>query len=147
MEASSIAQQDRDDSLGMATWKALVYQSLPLALLIGVNAADNDLSVVLVVSLFMSVLPESFSSAFLMRDANVPAARIMTLWVALSVLTSLLAATVAWAMPGAQDSGLRADLFSSAVEGGASGAWLVYITGVMLPKAYETRTQWTGLLT
>lgn len=145
-EVQTQSDAHMDEALGMATWRVMFYQAVPEALLIGVQAAKQDLSVVLIISLFLATVPESFSSACLLRESNVPPWKILLLWTALGILIAVAAAIIAGVLPSGDAQPLGIQIFSSVLEGVASGAWLACITGVMLPKAYEARGSQIGLL-
>merc|ERR1719409_2501736 len=78
--------------LAYAMFLGLLVDGVPRSILLGFLAAERSLSLVLVLSLFVANFPEAFSSASLMKEADVPKIKIIGMWSALCVLTGVLAA-------------------------------------------------------
>merc|ERR1719172_265041 len=77
--------------LAYAMFLGLLVDGIPESILLGFLAAENSLSLVLVLSLFVANFPEAFSSASLMKEAGVSVFKIVGMWTALCALTGILA--------------------------------------------------------
>merc|ERR1719409_47329 len=78
--------------LAYAMFLGLLVDGIPESILLGFLAAENSLSLVLVLSLFVANFPEAFSSASLMKEAGVSVFKIIGMWSALCAITGILAA-------------------------------------------------------
>merc|ERR1719343_665962 len=65
---------------------------LPEGIMLGFLAAEQRLSLALVISLFVANFPDAFSAAILLRQARRSVLHIMGQWTAVCVLTATLAA-------------------------------------------------------
>merc|ERR1719310_1069888 len=66
--------------LAMAMWLGVLADGIPESILLGFLAAERKLSLVLVISLLIANFPESFSSASLLKEGNMPSGKIITMW-------------------------------------------------------------------
>lgn len=130
---------------GMATWLGVFIDGLPEGILLGFLAAEGKLSMALVLSLFIANFPEAVSSAAMLREARRPAWAILSMWSFLFVITAVLAAVAAYAVPQGELP-LHWRMFIAVIEGIAGGAMLACITAVMLPEAYHMEGDVTGLI-
>lgn len=138
--------------LAQSMFLGLLVDGVPESILLGFLAAEHKLSLVLVLSLFVANFPEAFSSASLMKEANMPLFKIVGMWSALCVLTGTLAALACAGLlyfVGAEaadgDMPLHVAIIISVVEGIAGGAMIACIAAVMLPEAFG-RKHHTNLL-
>jgi hypothetical protein len=129
--------------LAYAMLLGLVVDGVPESILLGFLAAENSLSLVLVLSLFVANFPEAFSSASLMKEAGVSIGKIVGMWSALCAMTGILAGLACWALlwlvGDAAKSGempFHITMLIAVVEGIAGGAMIACIAAVMLPEAF-----------
>jgi hypothetical protein len=132
--------------LAYAMFLGLVVDGIPESILLGFLAAENNLSLVLVLSLFVANFPEAFSSASLMKEAGVPLFKIVGMWSALCVITGVLAAIACAGLlyfaGSAAKSGempFHITMTIAVVEGIAGGAMIACIAAVMLPEAFARK--------
>jgi len=138
--------------LAYAMFLGLLVDGIPESILLGFLAAENSLSLVLVLSLFVANFPEAFSSASLMKEAGVAVYKIVGMWAFLCALTGILAglacAGLIWLAGDAAATGempFHIAMIVAVVEGIAGGAMIACIAAVMLPEAFG-RKHHTNLL-
>jgi len=109
---------------------------------IGVSLLGGaGVSMVAVIAIFMSNIPEGLSSASGMRNAGHKPAYVMGVWSAIA-LASGLAALAGYTL----FSGVSPEIvaFTQAV---AAGAILAMLADTMIPEAFETAHDFAGLIT
>jgi len=149
------AQKERQAEgmrLAYAMFLGLLVDGIPESILLGFLAAENSLSLVLVLSLFVANFPEAFSSASLMKEAGVSLFKILGMWSALCALTGILAGLACWALlwvagdaAATGDMPFHISMTIAVVEGIAGGAMIACIAAVMLPEAFGRKSH-TNLL-
>jgi len=154
-EEDEEAQKERQAEgmrLAYAMFLGLLVDGIPESILLGFLAAENSLSLVLVLSLFVANFPEAFSSASLMKEAGVSLFKIVGMWSALCLMTGILAglacAALLWVAGDAAASGempFHITMTIAVVEGIAGGAMIACIAAVMLPEAFGRKSA-TNLL-
>lgn len=134
-------------------WLGALLDGIPEAIMLGYLAAEYKLSFALVVALFVSNFPESFSSAVLLVKHGIERWKVISMWGVLCLFTGVVASLTAWLLP---DSMLSAGgrykeeywflkLLGAFVEGMAGGAMLACISNVMLPDAFRRRGDMVGI--
>merc|ERR1719161_684356 len=138
--------------LAYAMFLGLVVDGIPESILLGFLAAENSLSLVLVLSLFVANFPEAFSSASLMKEAGVGIGKIVGMWSVLCLVTGVLAALAcagllyfAGAAAASGEMPFHIAMVIAVVEGIAGGAMIACIAAVMLPEAFGRKHE-TNLL-
>merc|ERR1719393_241061 len=138
--------------LAYAMFLGLLVDGIPESILLGFLAAENSLSLVLVLSLFVANFPEAFSSASLMKENGVPVFSIIGMWAGLCVVTGVLAALacaglvyVAGEAAAAGHMPFHIAMVIAVVERIAGGAMIACIAAVMLPEAFGRKHE-TNLL-
>jgi len=152
--ASSIKQEEsqqklvsqKDWSVGMQTWYGVFITGIPEGLFLGALAAERKMTLVLVASLLVSNFPTAFASSRLLMGAGRPAKEVVGLWTFLCLLTGLLAAVMAYLLPGGPLP-MHFQIINGIIEGFAAGGMLQMIAGVMLPEAYSVQGDVAGVLT
>lgn len=158
-ESSNTETSWYDDlRIALFLWLGVLLDGIPESVLIGYMAAEGRLSVVIVIALMISNLPESLTSAMLLRKVGVASWKILTLWTVLFLGTGALASLTAWLLPDRMlnthtklPTDYRSEywylrLLGSLIEGFAGGAMLACIANVMLPEAYRKRGDVVGLV-
>mmetsp|Transcript_97999 Transcript_97999/g.277483 ORF Transcript_97999/g.277483 Transcript_97999/m.277483 type:complete len:335 (+) Transcript_97999:104-1108(+) len=146
-QSSHEFQRERLQSLvvGMETWFGVFTTGLPEGLFLGTFAAEQRLSVVLVVSLCVANFPAAYSSSVLLRSAGKSSLFTVSLWFLLFVLTGLLAGLMAWVMPKGAKLPLGLEIGNALIEGFAGGGMLACVASVMLPEAHHMQGDISGL--
>jgi len=127
-----------------ALFVGLLIDGVPEGVFLGFEAAKGELTVPLVVSLFIANFPEACSSASLLTRARVGPAGIVGMWLALCMATGCLCGIVCWMVlsldPGyahGQRLPNGAIAAIASVEGFTGGAMMACICKVMIPEAAE----------
>jgi len=131
--------------VAMALFLGLLIDGIPEGILMGFLAAEEHLSPVFVVSIFIANFPEAFSSGSLFTAAETPARVVMGMWSGLCLLTGLLAGfscwLLLWSFPqyGQDKSHLPMPVLLGIafVQGTTGGSMLACISSVMLPDAFQ----------
>ena len=117
-----------------------LLDGIPEQSVLGLGLAEGEgIGVALLVSIFVSNLPEAIGSSSDMRAAGQAPGRIMRLWALVAIACTL--ATVG----GYAIARVTAERFEAAVDGFAAGALLVMLVGSMIPEATEKARDKAGL--
>jgi len=125
----------------LAIWLGIFLDGIPESLVIGASLTYHEVSLALIAGLFLSNYPEALFSSIGMQQQGFSAARIITMWTSLMILTGLGAAMGSLFFVGAGELSL------SLIEGLAAGAMLTMIAQTMLPDAYFKGGSVIGLAT
>ena len=123
-----------DAGAAMAIWLGLTMDGVPEAMVIGILANADSMSMALVVGVFLANFPEAIATASMMNKSGMHWTKNLMLWSALCVMTGAVAMLSAIAFPKQATNWLGFVTTSS--EGMAAGAMLAMIAGTMLPDAY-----------
>ncbi|MBD2715823.1 ZIP family zinc transporter [Microvirga sp. STR05] len=130
------------DDNGLALAIGALLDGIPESIVIGLSMlAGGAVSMVAVVAIFLSNLPEGLSSASGMRKAGRPAHYVLLLWAGIALVSgasSLLGYTV---FSHFSNEVVAATMAVSA------GAVLAMIADTMIPEAFEVAHNFTGLIT
>ncbi|RSK48509.1 ZIP family metal transporter [Hymenobacter rigui] len=133
---------DAGDDNGMALAVGALLDGIPESIVIGLSMlAGGSVSMVAVVAIFLSNLPEGLSSAAGMRKAGRRPAYVLSLWAGIAIISgisSLLGYSVF--------SGFSAEVVA-ATTAVSAGAVLAMIADTMIPEAFEVAHNFTGLIT
>jgi len=135
-------------SVAFALFAGLLIDGVPEGILMGFLAAENHLTPVLIVSLFIANFPEAFSSSSLLIQAQMGRGKIVAMWTGLCLLVGCLGGLSCWLLllcwPEFGAAGFHSNslpfavlLGIAATEGVTGGAMLACISGVMLPEAFQ----------
>lgn len=140
MQQGQKAGDETHNSLALAVGALL--DGIPESIVIGLSMlAGGTVSIVAVVAIFLSNLPEGLSSASGMKRAGRSAHYVLLLWggiVLVSGISSLLGYTL---FGGFSNEVIAATMAVSA------GAVLAMIADTMIPEAFEVAHNFTGLIT
>lgn len=143
-ERASVKQATGNDEAdnGMALAVGALLDGIPESIVIGLSMlAGGGVSMVAVVAIFLSNLPEGLSSAAGMKKSGRSASYVLLLWAgiaAISGVASLLGYTL---FSGFSDEVVAGTMAVSA------GAVLAMIADTMIPEAFEEAHNFTGLIT
>ncbi|MET7965754.1 ZIP family zinc transporter [Micromonospora sp. NPDC005305] len=135
------SEQDHPGS-GAAIAVGAVLDGVPESVVIGASLlAGGPVSLVTVLAVFLSNVPEGMSSAAGMRQAGRTRRYVFLLWTAIAVVSGA-SALAGYALLGGAPPALLAGITAL-----AAGAILAMITDTMVPEAYEDAHLLVGLIT
>ncbi|WP_460612874.1 ZIP family metal transporter [Hymenobacter seoulensis] len=129
-----------DNSMALAVGALL--DGIPESIVIGLSMlAGGSVSMVAVVAIFLSNLPEGLSSASGMRRAGRSARYVLLLWGGIAIISGL-ASLAGYTL----FSGFPPEIVAATMAV-AAGAVLAMIADTMIPEAFEAAHNFTGLIT
>jgi ZIP family zinc transporter len=135
-------QQNASEGAGVAIAVGALLDGIPESVVIGVSLLDGSgVSLVTVVAIFLSNVPEGLASAAGMRRAGRSAAYIFGLWGGITVASACAALIGNIALANASPDTIAA---TTAL---AAGAILAMIADTMIPEAFEETHEYAGLIT
>lgn len=135
-------EQNEDSGGGLAIALGALLDGVPESIVIGLSLiAGKGVSIVAVVAIFLSNLPEGLSSAAGMKKAGRSAVYIFGIWTSIA-LASGIAAIVGYTV----FSGFSENVIA-ATNAVAAGAILAMLVDTMIPEAFETAHNYAGLVT
>jgi zinc transporter ZupT len=140
-----VIEIERAKALAMSLFLGLLIDGVPECMLMGFLAAEERLTLVLVISLIVANFPEAFSSASLLKRARMSNVSIIGLWTGLMLFVGTFSGLTCYLLllafprygPDAEVMPLGILVFTSFVEGLAGGAMITLISAVILPEAME----------
>jgi zinc transporter, ZIP family len=138
--------QALDRHSGSAAGTALALgaflDGIPEQLVLGIGlATGGEVSIALLVAIFVSNLPEAIGSASQMRDAKRRPATIRRLWLVVAAVC-LLATVAGYVLADSASGHLQ-----GGIDGFAAGALLVMLVDSMIPEATRKAGSTAGLVT
>ena len=134
--------EHEDEGSGLAIAVGALLDGIPESIVIGLSLVGGaGVSLVAVIAIFLSNLPEGLSSAAGMKKAGRSAAYIFGIWISIAV-TSGIAATLGYTVFG--DFSPAAVAVVNAL---AAGAILAMLADTMIPEAFETAHNFAGFVT
>jgi ZIP family zinc transporter len=129
-------------SQGGALQLGAILDGIPESMVLGISLiGGGTVGVPFLLAVFISNLPEGLSSASGMRDAGVPARKVLRSWL-LVVIASAVAAMIGY--------GALSDASGNAiglVQAFAGGAVLTMLVDTMIPEAFDKGGRAVGLVT
>ncbi|RYU81606.1 ZIP family metal transporter [Hymenobacter persicinus] len=130
------------DDNGMALAIGALLDGIPESIVIGLSMlAGGSVSMVAVVAIFMSNLPEGLSSSAGMKKAGRPARYVFLLWAGIMLISGVAS------LAGYSVFSQFSPEVVAATTAVAAGAVLAMIADTMIPEAFETAHNFTGLIT
>lgn len=118
------------EGAAIAIWLGILLDGIPESLVIGSSLLHSQVSLSLLVGLFIANFPEALSSSFGMRSQGFSRIRILFMWASIVLITGIGAALGNMFFTGAEP------FMFALTEGVAAGAMLTMIAQTMLPEAY-----------
>jgi CRP-like cAMP-binding protein len=134
-------QKRKGSNVALAIWLGIALDGIPESWFIGSTNDGSYVSIALIGGLFLANIPESMSSAVVMKNQGSKSFPIMMMWVALMVMTAVGAAL------GNVFISEAPAVVQVLLEGMAAGAMLAMIAQTMLPEAFDHGGWLTGLMT
>lgn len=136
------SQSDADEGGGLSIAIGALLDGIPESVVIGVSLLEGKgVSLVAVIAIFLSNLPEGLSSAAGMRKAGRSPAYVYGVWGTIALASGVAAALGNVALAGANPA------IVAAVTAVAAGAILAMLADTMIPEAFETAHDYAGLIT
>jgi CRP-like cAMP-binding protein len=141
----SVTQQEIDEAgrkamgkggAAFAIWLGILLDSIPESMIIGMlSASVTGMSMAFISGVFLANLPESMSSAVVMRKGGMRIRKILWMWSSLCIITGIGAVIGVMLFPTRPRGAVF--LWIAGIEGMAAGAMLTMIAETMLPEAFE----------
>ena len=135
-------QQGTSQQAGMAIVLGALLDGIPESAVIGISLVGGEgVSVVMVVAVFLSNVPESLSATTGLKAAGRTPKFILRLWTAVAIVSALAAMGGYTLMNDASGDAI------AVIQGFAAGAILTMLSDTMMPEAFEDTGPQTGLWT
>ncbi|HEX8195155.1 MAG TPA: hypothetical protein VF571_03010 [Pyrinomonadaceae bacterium] len=135
-------EENKDSGGGLAIAVGALLDGIPESIVIGLSLiAGGGVSLVAVVAIFLSNLPEGLSSSAGMKKAGRSAVYIFGIWTSIALASGISAVVGYTVFSGFSENVIAA---TNAV---AAGAILAMLVDTMIPEAFETAHNFAGLAT
>ncbi|MDQ3061883.1 MAG: ZIP family zinc transporter [Acidobacteriota bacterium] len=134
--------EHEDEGSGLAIAVGALLDGIPESIVIGLSlVGGKGVSLVAVIAIFLSNLPEGLSSAAGMKKARRSPAYIFGIWIGIAVISGIFA-TLGYTVFGGFSPAAVA-----VVNALAAGAILAMLADTMIPEAFETAHNFAGFVT
>lgn len=127
---------------GLAIAIGALLDGIPESMVIGLSLLGGGaVSLVAVIAIFISNIPEGLSSSAGMKKAGRSRLYVFGLWTAITVISGLASLIGYAAFRGASND------FIAGITAVAAGAMLAMLADTMIPEAFDAARNWSGLIT
>jgi ZIP family zinc transporter len=127
---------------GMAIAVGALLDGIPESMVIGLSLLGGGaVSLVAVVAIFISNIPEGLSSSAGMKKAGRSRLYVFGLWTAITIISGVASLIGYVGCRGSSND------FIAAITAVAAGAMLAMLTDTMIPEAFDDARNWAGLIT
>ena len=134
--------ESQQDGSGLAIAVGALLDGIPESMVIGLSMLQGKgVSLVAVIAIFLSNVPEGLSSSAGMKKANHSALYIFGIWSAIAVLSCIASLLGYVFFNGASQEVIAATIAI------AAGAILAMLSDTMMPEAFESAHDLAGLIT
>lgn len=135
------SEKDQPGS-GLAMAIGALLDGIPESMVIGISLlGGTSVSLVAVIAIFISNIPEGLSSSAGMKKAGRSRAYVFGLWTAITIISGI-ASLIGYLFC----QGTSGD-FIAAITALAAGAMLAMLADTMMPEAFDDARNWAGLIT
>lgn len=136
------AAEHKQSGSGMALAAGALLDGIPESIVIGISLIKGgSVSLVAVIAIFLSNVPEGLSSAAGMKKAKHSATYIFSLWGGIAFLSGIAS------LLGYSVFSQYSNEVNAATTAVAAGAILAMLSDTMMPEAFEEAHEFTGLIT
>lgn len=142
-EESSTSSKEKEGSSqsGLGIFAGTVMDAIPESIMIGASLlAGQGVSLVLVISIFVSNIPEGLSSTVGLKQSHYSRGKIFGMWAVVLVISALAS------MVGYLFLELLPDEIKAGIGAFAGGGIIAMICSTMMPEAYEDGGPLVGLI-
>lgn len=126
---------------GLTIFIGTVMDAIPESAMIGLSLLTGDVSLVLIVAIFISNIPEGLSSTSGLRKSGFSVKKVLLMWI------FVLAASALSSLGGYVFLDHATDAIKAIIGSFAAGAIISMIASTMMPEAYEKGGPIVGFLT
>jgi ZIP family zinc transporter len=135
------SEQDQPGS-GLAIAVGALLDGIPESMVIGLSLiGGGSVSMVAVIAIFISNIPEGLSSSAGMKKAGRSHKYVFGLWLAITIISGFASLVGYAAFSGASGD------FIAGITAVAAGAMLAMLADTMIPEAFDAARNWSGLIT
>jgi len=135
------SEQDQPGS-GLAIAVGALLDGIPESMVIGLSLiGGGSVSLVAVIAIFISNIPEGLSSSAGMKKAGRSRKYVFGLWFAITFISGVASLVGYAAFRGASGD------FIAGITAVAAGAMLAMLADTMIPEAFDAARNWSGLIT
>ncbi|MCM3601013.1 ZIP family metal transporter [Robertmurraya korlensis] len=125
---------------GLAIFFGTIMDAIPESIMIGASLIEQQsVNSLLVISIFISNIPEGLSSTVGMKDSGYSNKKVLFLWIAVLVASALASLGGYFLLDGASVN------VKSGIAAFAGGGIIAMVASTMMPEAYEDSGPITGL--
>jgi zinc transporter, ZIP family len=126
---------------GLAIFFGTIMDAIPESAMIGASLIEQQsVNVLLVISIFISNIPEGLSSTVGMKDSGYSNKKVLLLWIAVLVVSALASWGGYFLLDGVSENVM------SGIAAFAGGGIIAMVASTMMPEAYEDSGPITGLI-